>query len=544
MLISIQSTERAGDGEIDDHPSPGEATMNLTDILEKNSRIYPDETALVEVRPVTKGRREIRWREFEERVNRIANLLRGMGVRQEDRILLLGRNSIHWVEVYFGVLKTGAWITPLNYRFTDDDIAYCASVAEPVVFVFDEEFTERVKTLRPKLPTVRRYISIGNNRTEDVARLEDLLEKAASTSPGVDLRDEDPCGLYFTSGTTGAPKPILLSHKNLFCSAITEAVNHLWRHNDRLLMIPPLYHSAIGHLLGPMVVGARSVLLTEAISPQYIFEVMSQEELSVIFLLVPWVLDILSALDRGELKRSDYNLSAWRLMHMGAQPIPPTLIHRWKDHFPEMQYDICYGLTEGSGPGVVDLGIGNERKIGAIGKPSMMWDARIVDEKDKDVPTGQVGEIIVKGNGVMKEYYKNPELTAQTIRNGWLHTGDLCRMDEEGFIYVVDRKKDVVISGGENIYPVEIEAVIIKHPKVKDVAVIGVPDERLVETVAAIIELEEREVLTKEEMVAFCDKNLARYKRPRHIFFDRIPRSPSGKIEKPKLREKYGSLLE
>ncbi|RPJ05167.1 MAG: long-chain fatty acid--CoA ligase [Deltaproteobacteria bacterium] len=517
--------------------------MNLTDILTKNSRLYPEETALVEVRPVTKGRREIHWREFEERVNRIANLLREMGVRREERVLLLGRNSIPWVEMYFGVLKTGAWITPLNYRFTDDDIAYCASVAEPVVFIFDEEFAERVKALRPNLPTVRRCISIGERCIDDMARLEDLLKEVPPSSPGVDLKDDDPCGLYFTSGTTGAPKPILLSHKNLFSSAITEAVNHVWRHKDRLLMIPPLYHSAIGHLLGPMVVGARSVLLTEAISPRYIFEAMSQEQSSVIFLLVPWVLDILSALDRGELKLTDYDLSSWRLMHMGAQPIPPTLIQRWKDHFPGMQYDICYGLTEGSGPGVVDLGIGNERKIGASGKPSLMWDARIVDEEDEDVPTGQVGELIVKGNGVMKEYYKNPELTAQTLRNGWLHTGDLCRMDEEGFIYVVDRKKDVVISGGENIYPVEIEGIIIKHPKVKDVAVIGVPDERLVEAVAAIIEPEERYALTREEIVSFGEKNLARYKRPHHIFFDRIPRSPSGKIEKPKLREKYRNSL-
>jgi len=371
-------------------------------------------------------------------------------------------------------------------------------------------------------------------------RLEDFIERSSSEPPGVELKDEDACGLYFTSGTTGAPKPILLCHKNLFCCAITEAVNHGWRHHDSLLMIPPLYHSAIGHLLGPMIVGARSVLLTEAISPHYIFEAMSKEELSVIFLLVPWVLDILGALDRQELRLHDYNLSTWRLMHMGAQPIPAALIQRWKDRFPAMQYDICYGLTEGSGPGVVDLGIGNERKIGAIGKPSWMWDARIVDDQDADVPTGQVGELIVKGNGVMKEYYKNPELTAETLRNGWLHTGDLCRMDEEGFIYVVDRKKDVVISGGENIYPVEIEGVIIKHSKVKDVAVIGVPDARLIETVAAIIEPEEREALTEEEIVAFCEKNLARYKRPHHIFFDRIPRSPSGKIEKPKLREKYG----
>jgi acyl-CoA synthetase (AMP-forming)/AMP-acid ligase II len=298
-------------------------------------------------------------------------------------------------------------------------------------------------------------------------------------------------------------------------------------------MIPPLYHSAIGHLFGPMIVGARSVLLTEAVTPHSIFEAMAKERISAVFFLVPWTMDILGALDRGELRLKDYDFSRWRLMHMGAQPIPAILIQRWKTYFPEMQYDTCYGLTEGSGPGVVDLGIGNERKVSAIGKPSLMWDLRIVDDRDEDVPQGQVGEIVVKGNGMMKEYYKNPELTAQTIRKGWLHTGDLGRMDEEGFVYIVDRKKDLVISGGENIYPVEIEAVILKHPNVRDVAVIGAP------VVTAIIEPREGETLTKEEVSSFCEKNLPRYKRPRTIFFDQIPRSPSGKIEKPKLRQKY-----
>ena len=189
---------------------------------------------------------------------------------------------------------------------------------------------------------------------------------------------------------------------------------------------------------------------------------------------------------------------------------------------------------------MVDLGIGNERKIGAIGKPSWMWDLRIVDERGEDVPQGDVGEIIVKGNGVMKEYYKNPGLTAQTIRNGWLYTGDLGKMDEEGFVYIVDRKKDLVISGGENIYPVEIEAILLKHSKIRDAAVIGAPDERLGEVVAAVIEARGEEILTKEEVSSFCEKNMPRYKRPRYVFFDQIPRSPSGKIEKPKLRQKYG----
>jgi acyl-CoA synthetase (AMP-forming)/AMP-acid ligase II len=516
-----------------------EVIMNLLDIIAKNSRIYPEESAFLELRPVTKARKEISWRRFGERVNKIANGLKETGVHQGDRVFLFGRNSIHWLEVYFGILKTGAWITPLNFRFTNEDIAYCAKVSQPLVCFCDEEYAERMLILQRNLPTLKKCVFIGAKDFEGMENLEPFIERASPKSPEVELKDEDPCGLYFTSGTTGAPKPILLTHKNLFASGGTEATNHLWKHTDSLLMIPPLYHSAIGHLLGPMIVGARSVLLTETITPQVIFEAMSTEQLSVVFLLVPWTMDILSALDRGELLLKDYDLSQWRLMHMGAQPIPPVLIQRWKDYFPEMQYDTCYGLTEGSGPGVVALGIGNERKIGAIGKPGWMWDLRIVDERDEDVPQGEVGEIIVKGNGVMKEYYKNPELTAQTIRNGWLHTGDLGRVDEEGFVYIVDRKKDLVISGGENIYPVEIEAILLKHPKVRDAAVIGSPDDRLGEVVTAVIEPKEGDLLTKEEASSFCEENLPRYKRPRHIFFDQVPRSPSGKIEKPKLREKY-----
>ena len=461
-------------------------------------------------------------------------------MKQGDRVLLLGRNSINWIEVYFGVLKTGAWITPLNYRFTDDDIGYCAKVADPVVFFYDEEFVERVNGLRSKLPTVKKYISLGERRLAGMEVLENLLEQASPLSQEVALKDEDPCGLYFTSGTTGSPKPILLTHKNLFSSGIIEATNHLLKHTDSFLMIPPLYHSAIGHVLGAIIVGARTILLTETVTPHYIFETMSIEQGSVVFLLVPWAMDILGALDRGELKLGDYNLTGWRLMHMGAQPIPASLIHKWKGYFPEMQYDTCYGLTEGSGPGVVDLGIGNERKIGSIGKPSLMWDVRIVDDQGGDVLQGQVGEIIAKGNGVMKEYYKNPALTVQTIRNDWLYTGDMGRMDEEGFIYIVDRKKDLVISGGENIYPVEIEEAILKHPKIRDVAVIGTQDDRLGEVVTAVVEPAPGEVLTEEEVKSFCEQCLPRYKRPRFIFFDLIPRSPTGKTEKTKLRAKYG----
>ena len=244
------------------------------------------------------------------------------------------------------------------------------------------------------------------------------------------------------------------------------------------------------------------------------------------------------------MKQADYDLSCWRLMHMGAQPIPSSLIRHWKRYFPGMQYDTSYGLSEATGPGCVNLGIENQHKLEATGRPGFNWETRIVNEKDEDVERGEVGELLVRGNGVMKEYYKNPEQTAETLKDGWLHTGDMARQDEEGFIYIVDRKKDVVITGGENIFPVEVEGVLRRHPGVYDVGVIGLPDERLGEIAAAVIAPKPGINLTEEEIIEFCEQNLPRYKRPRRIIFDKVPRNPTGKIEKPKLREKYAGQKE
>lgn len=513
--------------------------MNVIDLIAKNARIYPQHTAFVEVKPLSKERSEIDWKQFNDRITRLANALLNKGIRKGDKVFLLGRNSINWIEVYFAVMKMGAWVVPLNFRFTDDEIEICANVAEPAAFILGGEFAGRVNDIRPNLQTVREYISIGQDSFDDMENMEELVKGSSSKSPKTILADEDECALYFTSGTTGDPKPVLLVHKNLFCMAITEATNHHIEHSDIFLMMPPLYHLAIGHLLGLLLVGGTTVLLTEEISPRFIFESISNDHISVVFLLVPWALDMLDALDRGELKQEDYNLSSWRMTHMGAQPIPPSLVQRLKGYFQHTQYDTNYGLSESAGPGVIHLGIENERKVGAIGKSGLMWDVRIVNSQEKDVSQGVVGELVVKGTGVMKEYYKNPELTAETIRDGWLYTGDLCRIDEEGFIYLVDRKKDLVISGGENIFPVEIEEFILRHNKVHDVAVIGIPDERLGEIIAAIVEPKPDETLTEDEIASFCEQNLPRYKRPRRIVFDHVPRNPTGKIEKPKLRKKY-----
>jgi acyl-CoA synthetase (AMP-forming)/AMP-acid ligase II len=292
------------------------------------------------------------------------------------------------------------------------------------------------------------------------------------------------------------------------------------------------------HWFGSLLSASKATILTE-INPRNILNTIHSERGTIIWLLVPWVQDILGCLDRGELKLSDYNISSLRLMHIGAQPVPPSLVKRWKGYFPEVAYDTNYGLSESTGPGCVHLGIENEHKVGAIGKAGYGWSTRIIDEYGRDLPAGTVGELLVKGDGVMREYYKNPRKTAETIRNGWLYTGDMARAAEEGFIYLVDRKKDVIITGGENIFPVEIEEVLVAHPKIHDAAVIGVPDERLGEIVAAVIDPEPGADLTSQEVMDYCENNLPRYKRPRQIYFGQIPRNPTGKIEKPLLRKKY-----
>ncbi|MEA5144418.1 MAG: AMP-binding protein, partial [Candidatus Limiplasma sp.] len=293
------------------------------------------------------------------------------------------------------------------------------------------------------------------------------------------------------------------------------------------------------HWFGSLLSGSKAVLL-RGVKPEWVLQAVSDERATIVWLLVPWVQDILDSIERGDVHLSDYQLSQWRLMHVGAQPVPPSLISRWLSVFPHQQYDTNYGLSESIGPGCVHLGVENVHKVGAIGQAGFLWQTRIVDEQMHDVPSGAVGELAVKGPGVMKCYYHNAQATAEVLKGDWLCTGDMARMDEDGFIFLVDRKKDVIISGGENIYPVQIEDFLRANRKIKDVAVIGMADDRLGELAAAIIELKPGETLTAAEVDEFC-LGLPRYKRPRRIIFAEVPRNPTGKIEKPKLRERYGA---
>jgi acyl-CoA synthetase (AMP-forming)/AMP-acid ligase II len=515
--------------------------MLIGDILARNARMYGNEVALIERAPEKNKRVEITWREFDEQANWFANALMARGIKKGDKVIHLMMNCIEWLPAYFGILRTGAWAVPLNFRFSAQDIKLCAGIAEGKAMIFGEEFIDRINEIQDDLATIKSYIFLGPDevRPDYTEAYERVLEESSAANPDVDIRIEDEAGLYFTSGTTGTPKPILLTHRNLEAACIVENRHHNQTHQDNFLCIPPLYHTgAKMHWFGSFIVGSRAVIL-KGVKPEWILQAISEEGVTIVWLLVPWAQDILVAIENGDIRLSDYTLDQWRLMHIGAQPVPPSLIKNWKKVFPHHDYDTNYGLSESTGPGCVHLGIENLHKVGAIGLPGFDWECQVVDENREPVAQGQPGELMIKGPGVMKEYYRNPEATAKALLKGWLLTGDMARLDDDGFIWLVDRKKDVIITGGENIFPVEIEDFLLTNDKIQDAAVIGIPDERLGELVAAIIKLKPGKEMTEEEIGEFCQQ-LPRYKRPRRIYFGDVPRNPTGKIEKPKLRKMYG----
>lgn len=534
--------------------------MPITKYLESNAEKYADDCALVELNPEVKDtrrmtwkefdltqpepnlpyRREISWRIFNEKANRCAHYLLERGVRKGDKVGILLMNCLEWLPIYFGILKTGALAVPLNFRYASYEIDYCLNLADISVLFFGPEFIGRLETISEKIMNRRLLIYVGEGLTPTFS--ENYISSVmnySSENLNIELTDDDEAAIYFSSGTTGFPKAILHKHRALMHSAAVEQQHHGQTKDDVFLCIPPLYHTgAKMHWFGSLISGSKTVLL-RGTKPEVILKAASDELCTIVWLLVPWAQDILDSLDRGNLKIEDYHLSQWRLMHIGAQPVPKKLIEDWKKYFPHHAYDTNYGLSESIGPGCVHLGVGNDHKIGAIGIPGYGWKVKIVDEHRKEVKQGDVGELAVFGPGVMVCYYKNPEATNEVMDDeGWLYTGDMAMMDPDGFIYLVDRKKDVIITGGENLYPVQIEDFLHKMEAIKDVAVIGLADKRLGEIAAAIIEVKQGYTCTEEDVNNFC-LELPKYKRPRKIIFAPVPRNPTGKIEKPKLREMY-----
>src|SRR5665647_2252338 len=393
--------------------------MPITEMLARNANLYGDDISLIEINPelqqkrevtwreyelietnpIAEFRREITWRVFDEQANQFANLLLSRGIKKGDKVAILMMNCLEWLPIYFGILKTGAVAVPLNYRYTADEIKYCLDLSETDALIFGFEFIERVETISKLIPNVKLRFFAGADCPSFAESYDLLAADCSVVTPQIQLTDEDDAAIYFSSGTTGFPKAILHNHNSLVSSCYTEQNHHGQTREDNFLCIPPLYHTgAKMHWFGSLLAGSKAVIL-RGIKPEWILRTISDEGITIVWLLVPWAQDILDAIESGEVNLADYDLSGWRLMHIGAQPVPPSLIHRWKKYFPEHLYDTNYGLSESIGPGCVHLGTENIHKVGAIGKPGYLWEAKIADESGNTVTPGDVGELAVKGPG-------------------------------------------------------------------------------------------------------------------------------------------------
>jgi len=515
--------------------------MNLADYLRTNALKYPKKVSLVERYPAKEKRRTLTWEEFNAETNRIGNYLKKeLGIKKGDCVLHLFNNSIEWLTTYFGIIKIGAVVVPLNFRFIESDIAYAANIAEPTAFLFGSEFLDRVLKARDRLETVRVFIAMGDECPDDMIPFSTIQDSTDVEECVVHMEDEDDLAVMFTSGTTGNAKPVVHTHGSMNATTIGNGLSLPLAMEDNFLVVLPLYHSGSLFMWFPyLAVGATGTLIREYRQPRWLLEAVQEEKATAFLAVVPMCVDLLNQIENREIDLSEYNLSSWKYLITGAQPVPPRIFSKLMFHLP-CRIVHAYGTTEAGGGATWTVYHDDIlKKPGSIGLPNFGVEGRILDGEGKEVSPGELGEIAIKTPRLMKGYYKNPELTEQCIRGGFFYTGDLARKDEDGYYYVVDRKKDMITSGGENIYPVEIEEVLHEHPDVDDVAVIGYPDKRFVEIVMAVVQLKEGRTVREESIIAFCKSRLAMYKVPRKVVFDRVVRNPTGKLLKTVLRQKY-----
>jgi len=515
--------------------------MNFAYYLQINSQKYPDKISLIERFPAKQQRRSLSWADFNSEVNKVSNYLKKqLGIQAGDRVLHLFNNSIEWITTYFGIIKIGAIVVPLNFRFIESDIQYAGRIAEPSAFLFGTEFLDRVLNVRKDLKTVRNFIVSGEEIPQGMVPFSEITNSNDDSEAMIDRQDEDHLAVMFTSGTTGNAKPVVHTHGSLNATAVGNGLSFPMTPEDNYLIVLPLYHSGSLFLWFPYYAsGATGTLIREYRDPKWILEAIEQEKATSLLAVVPMCVDLINRINGEEIDLRQYDLSSWKNLSTGAQPVPPNIFSSLMDLLP-CQITHTYGVTEGGG-GATWCIYHHEilKKPGSIGKPNFGVEGRIIDDQGKDVPMGDVGEIVIKTPRLMKEYYGNKALTQESVRNEFFHTGDLARMDQDGCYYIVDRMKDMITSGGENIYPVEIEDVLHQHPEIDDAAVIGYPDKRFVEIVMAVIQVKQGAALSEEDVVTFCKSKLALYKIPRKVVFDNVPRNPTGKVLKKDLRERF-----
>ncbi len=515
--------------------------MNYANYACLHARNLPEKICLIERTPATGERRTLTWKVFNQSINRVANYLKKeLGIKQGDYVMHLQNNSLEWLVSYYAIIKLGAVIVPLNFRFVGNDIKFAAEVSKPKAFIFGSEFLPVVEPVRKELTTVNDFVCVGEKIGEGMIDYNELAAYDDISEALVEVEAEADLAMMFTSGTTGKPKPVSHTHFSLNSTAIGNGMSYFVEKNDNYLFFLPLYHSGTMFLWAPFyATGATGTILRDLKDPKWIIEALAEEKVTDVLFVVPIAVAILNAIDKGDIKLEDYDLSAWRYMEIGAQPVPFEVMKRLVETLPCGVSNI-YGITEGGGGGTFNLYPDEVlKRPGSIGKPTFGVEARLVDLSGNEVGSEEVGELTFRTPRMMKGYFGNPEMTADSLKDGWLYTGDLLKTDADGYYYIVDRKKDMITSGGENIFPVEIEDALMEHPDIDDVACIGTPDERLVEAVMAIIQLKEGRTLTAEELLDFAKTRLATYKLPRVIKFDQVMRNPTGKLMKPQMREKY-----
>lgn len=515
--------------------------MNLVDVLLNNVRRYPEKNAII------CGDIRLTYREFNSRCNQLANSFDYLELQRGDHIALLSKNCHIHFELFFACAKGGVVFIPLNYRLSPREIIYILNDSESKCLFFAKEYFHTINAIHNELRDVKSYVCIDEPR-EGFLYYEELIKKGDPREPDVSfINEEDVVTIFYTSGTTGYPKGAMISHKNRISDMMNQVIdNEYIEPEDIHLNVGPLYHiGALSQSQGHIYRGGSVVVLKE-FDPKKIYELIEKERINS-FWAAPTMIQML--LDYPE--KDKYDLSSIKTITYAGSPMPLGLLRRAIEFFGPNKLIQFFGMTE-TGPQVSHLRRkdhlfeGTEkqlRRLRSVGIECQNVHVRIVDDNDQDLPIGEVGEILVKSDGVTKGYWKKPEETQKAIKDGWFHTGDMGYLDEDRYLYIVDRKKDMIITGGENVYSAEVENVLYMHPAISEAAVIGVPHEKWVETVKAIVVLKPGVSVTEEEIIDFCKKNLASYKKPTSVeFVNELPKTASGKILKRELRERYGGL--
>lgn len=505
--------------------------MNLGELVARNARVVPDKEALVY------ENKRYTWREVNERVNAIANTIIERGVKKGDKVAMWMFNTDFFIFTFYGIVKAGGVAVPINFRLAPPEAEYIFDHCDAVALVWDDVFEPAVREMRPRLGKIKQFISAGTGRFEGFDAISNLMDQGNRHDPGIPVDEYEESEIIYTSGTTGRPKGAVLTHHNQM--AITTSMTSLIGLNpkDRILHAAPLFHSAELNLyLNPgTYLGSTHVVVRDFV-PNRILSLIQQEKITQFF-GAPIMYSFMMMVPDFD----KYDLSSVRYYGYGAAPMAAESVKQMIGKFKTESFFCLCGFTEAGPGGIALLPEDQIRKAGAGGKYVVNMESRIADDRGVTITKpGVVGELCVKGDTVMKGYYKNPEATAETIRDGWVYSGDLAVLDEEGYITLVDRKKDMIIAGGENVYSKEVEDAIYENPKVQEAAIIGIPHPTWGETVAAVVAPKQGESLTLDELKEFLKPRIADYKIPRVLeIMPALPKNVSGKVLKYKLREQF-----